>query len=114
QGQHPSWCEVTTTPAVTVMKVAATPGRYGAYIRYLDDRYKGMAIACVRIFKHRQLVNEMCDDTTRKGGETWEAGIVSASAGMFEHLMPVDAGAPEAGITDASSTRTAAMADATV
>jgi hypothetical protein len=114
QGQHPSWCEVTTTPAVTVMKVAETPGRYGAYIRYLDDRYKGMAIACVRIFKHRQLVNEMCDDTTRKGGETWEAGIVSASAGMFEHLMPVDAGAPEAGITDASSTRTAAMADATV
>ncbi|MFO0674193.1 MAG: hypothetical protein U0235_32025 [Polyangiaceae bacterium] len=84
EGQRPSWCEVTTSSVVTVMRTADTPGRYAVTVRYLDDRYKGMPVACVRVFRARALTAEACDDVPRKSGETWEAGVVIANRGMFE------------------------------
>jgi hypothetical protein len=109
QGAKPGWCELTSSPVVTIMRVQHSPGRYGAHVRYLDDRYKGMPIACVRVFKWRAMLSEVCDDNPRKAGETWDAGAIVASQGLFEHLIPVppDAGAPEP--SDAG-----AAADATV
>ncbi len=29
-------------------------------VRYLDDRYKGMPVACVRVFRARALTAEAC------------------------------------------------------
>ncbi|MBK6691605.1 MAG: hypothetical protein IPG50_05295 [Myxococcales bacterium] len=94
------WCEVTTSPTVTVFKIQETPGRYRLSLRYLDDRYAGMPIACARVFRKRALMAEMCDDTPRKGGDNWEPGVVIASQGTYEHMIVVDAGVE--GGTDAS------------
>lgn len=101
QGQKPSWCEVTPSPIVTVMRTADVPGRYAVTVRYLDDRYKGMPVACVRLFRGRALTGEVCDDVPRKSGETWEAGVVVAPRGMFEGTFD-DApdGGPDGGYAD--------------
>lgn len=107
QGQRQSWCEVTTSPSVTVMRVADSPGRYGVAVHYLDDRYKGMPVACVRLFHGQALTGEMCDDTPRRAGDTWEPGIIVASAGMFESQMPPPDAGPEGGASDASATHEA-------
>lgn len=118
QGQRPAWCEVTTSSSVTVIRVGEAPGRYALTVRYLDDRYKGMPIACVRVFKKRALVTEVCDDVPRRAGEAWEPGVVLAANGYFAGMVmpngevagapPPDAGAPsgdasvDAGATAAS------------
>lgn len=117
QGQRPTWCEVTTSPTVTVMRLAENPGRYGVAVRYLDDRYQGMPVACVRVFKKRALVTEVCDDTPRKSGTTWESGVLLATIGYFEGMMQADAGAEggtlEGGApTDASADGGARASDA--
>lgn len=104
------WCEVKTSGYVKQVRLKPQPkARYKAVVKYVDDRFQGAPVLCFRYFlpgekgaAYRTL--DVCDDTIRKAGTSWEPGAIDLEAGGFEdpnkpHVGPstADAGVPADG-----------------
>ena len=109
--QKPAWCEIAEVGVTQQVKLKPQPGkRYRVEVRYVDDRFKGAPVACVRTFPDGKKAVDLCEypDTVRNAGATWALGAIDPETGTFgdPNAKPVtaDAGAPSAdgGTSDAS------------
>lgn len=99
--ERPAWCELETHGANTLMRLHADPpGRFAIGARYIDDRFQGAPVLCVRTFRNAALMRETCDPTVRRAGSYWQAGVLSEATGTFDAPV-VDSGAPSTGSTGA-------------
>ena len=118
--QKPGWCEIAEVGVTQQAKLKAQDKhRYRVEVRYVDDRFKGAPIACVRTFPVGAKPVDICEypDTVRKAGSVWSLGALDLADGTFADpnappkvVVDPDAGAPVAAeaaagaavVTDAS------------
>ncbi len=94
--ERPAWCELETHGANTLMRLHSDPpGRFAIGARYIDDRFQGAPVLCVRTFKNAALMRETCDPSVRRAGAYWQAGVLSEATGTFDAPV-VDGGAAAA------------------
>ena len=109
--QKPGWCEIAEVGVTQQAKVKPQDKhRYRVEVRYVDDRFKGAPIACVRTFPAGSKPVDICEypDTIRKAGSVWSLGALDLVDGTFADpnappkvVVDPDAGAPMA--TDAGA-----------
>jgi hypothetical protein len=103
---HPLWCDTWKYGKNTVMRLrGSSGGRFAITVHYIDDRFAGAPVACIRTFAKGKMALELCDNQIRKADTNWEIGSIVEATGRFdipEDLTPVDGGAPlasDAGIS---------------
>ena len=110
----PGWCHGHAVGTTSVEEVAldAFP-QYRIGVHYVDDRYAGQPVLCVRTFRGT-LASEWCDDKVRSEGNWWDVAHVDAQTGK-PPVPPAppptppaasasaDAGAPDASAAPAHS-----------
>ncbi|MBP9112991.1 MAG: hypothetical protein KBF88_09305 [Polyangiaceae bacterium] len=96
-GQKGPHCSITKVRATTLTRLSSdVPTRHFYGVKYIDDRYAGMAYICVKTFFRNKETSERCDEAPRKAGSVWLAGILNESVGAFEsevEFSDTDAGA---------------------
>jgi hypothetical protein len=77
----PDWCHTKVIGPTTTaeVKTDAFP-QYRIGVRYLDDRYAGQPVLCVRAFRGA-LASEWCDKAVRSEGNWWDVSRVDATTG---------------------------------
>lgn len=95
---HPLWCDTWKYGKNTVMRLRGSAGgRFAVTVHYVDDRFAGAPVACIRTFAKGKMALELCDNQLRKADSNWEIGSIVEATGRFdipEDLTPGDAGAP--------------------
>jgi hypothetical protein len=95
----PEWCEAHTigTTWIERVQIDAFP-QYRIGVKYLDDRYDGQPVLCVRTFRG-ELASEWCDKAVRKAGSWWDSGRLDAQTGKppAPPAPPAPAGAMDGG-----------------
>jgi hypothetical protein len=106
---HPLWCDTWKYGKNTLMRLrGASGGRFAITVHYVDDRFAGAPVACIRTFAKGKLALELCDNQLRKADTNWEIGSIVEATGRFdipEDLTPADGGAPlstDAGISSSA------------
>ena len=101
---HPLWCDTWKYGKNTLMRLrGATGGRFAITVHYIDDRFAGAPVACIRTFAKGKMALELCDNQIRKADTNWDIGAIVEATGRFdipEDLTPADGGAP-LGVGDA-------------
>ena len=77
----PAWCHGHSVGTTSIEEVAidAFP-QYRIGVHYVDDRYAGQPVLCVRTFRGT-LASEWCDDKVRSEGNWWDVAHVDAQTG---------------------------------
>ena len=120
--EKPGWCEIAEVGVTQQAKLKpADKKRYRVEVRYVDDRFKGAPVACVRTFPAGAKPLDICEypDTERKAGSVWSLGALDLVDGTFADpnappkvVIDPDAGAPlaadggvstDAGVKDATA-----------
>lgn len=87
---RPQWCHIDNLAALTRVKVDRIEKKnYKFRVKYVDDRYQGGPMVCLRVFPKGQKPAETCDDNKRKQYEVWEAGFLDLDSGAFADKEPV-------------------------
>lgn len=84
--QKPGWCEIAEVGVTQQAKLKPQDKRrYRVEVRYVDDRFKGAPVACVRTFPAGQKPVDLCEypDTERKAGTVWSLGALDLTDGTF-------------------------------
>ncbi len=108
----PAWCEIAEVGVTQQLKLKPQPGkRYRVEVKYVDDRFKGAPVACVRTFAAASGNKpvDLCEypDTVRNANAVWSLGAIEPDTGTFGDpnakpvAPPSDAGAPTDGGADA-------------
>jgi hypothetical protein len=115
--QKPGWCEIAEVGVTQQAKLK--PGdkrRYRVEVRYVDDRFKGAPVACVRTFPAGQKPVDLCEypDTERKAGTVWSLGALDLGDGTFAdpNAPPKPPPVPDAGAPVATDAGVAVATDA--
>lgn len=103
---HPLWCDTWKYGKNTVMRLrGGSVGRFAITVHYVDDRFAGAPVACIRTFAKGKMALELCDNQIRKADSNWEIGAIVEATGRFdipEEAPVVDGGAP-LGVGDAGA-----------
>jgi hypothetical protein len=77
----PDWCHTSVVGPTTTaeVKTDAFP-QYRIGVKYLDDRYAGQPVLCIRAFRGA-LASEWCDKAVRSEGNWWDVSRVDATTG---------------------------------
>ena len=77
----PAWCHSHAVAQTSIESVAidAFP-QYRIGVKYLDDRYEGQPVLCVRTFRGA-LASEWCDKAVRSEGNWWDVARIDAQTG---------------------------------
>jgi hypothetical protein len=87
---RPSWCKMDHLAALTRITVEPVEKKHYKFrVKYVDERYQGGAMVCLRVFPKGQKPAELCDDNKRKQYEVWEAGFPDLEQGLFTEKEPV-------------------------
>ncbi len=98
----PSYCQATKWGVTYLTRLKADPpGRYDVSVKYVDDRFDGAPVLCVRLFTKGAITTEKCDPTVRKAGAVWDVGTVDEASGTF--VLPVTASTPVGSAAAAAS-----------
>jgi hypothetical protein len=98
----PPWCHARELAPTTIEEVSidANP-LYRIGVHYLDDRYAGQPVLCVRTFRGA-LAGEWCDEKVRAEGNWWDVIRVDSTTGK-PPAPPAPPPAPSASAAPASS-----------
>lgn len=78
------WCQVRTVAHVVQLRLAAAEKQsYRFGVRYVDERFQGGPMVCLRVFTKGKPPAETCDDNTRKAGDVWDAGVLDPETGAL-------------------------------
>ncbi len=83
---HDPWCTVASSVALQQARLKPEPRkRYRVAVKYVDDRFAGAPVACVRTFPPGKPPFQTCEDaaTVRKAGAVWDLGALDPDTGTF-------------------------------
>ncbi|MFO0679134.1 MAG: hypothetical protein U0169_21585 [Polyangiaceae bacterium] len=105
---RPSWCSAQKSTASAFVKVPHKDGKFHAYVKYVDDRFYGAPVACVKLFHDGKGTDKVCDPTVRKAGSVWDAGAFDLATGEFEATKAKRVAAEKAAAEKAAAEKAAA------
>lgn len=87
--QRPAWCKMDSLNALTHIRVKPNEKKNYKYsVKYIDARYQGGPMVCLRVFPKGQKPAETCDDNKRNENTTWDVGYLDFEAGAFLEKEP--------------------------
>ncbi len=79
----PAWCHSRAVAQTSIASVVTDLfPQYRIGVKYLDDRYAGQPVLCVRAFRGA-LASEWCDKAVRSEGNWWDVARVDAQTGKI-------------------------------
>jgi hypothetical protein len=86
---RPAWCRMDALAALTHVRVKpAEKKAYKFSVKYIDTRYQGGPMVCLRVFAKGQKPAETCDDNKRNENTTWDVGFLDFESGAFLEKEP--------------------------
>lgn len=112
-----AWCEIAEVGVTQQVKLKPQPGkRYRVEVKYVDDRFKGAPVACVRTFPDGKKALDVCEypETVRNANAVWSLGALDLEAGTFgdPNAKPVAPPPPPPPVVDAGAPVAAGPVDA--
>jgi hypothetical protein len=85
----PAWCDLKIQGHATQIKLPTSAlGSYRVKVRYLDDRFAGGPVACVKVVLNGKETASVCDKEARKANDQWEPGQLGSRAGVLDNGVP--------------------------
>jgi hypothetical protein len=81
---NPPWCDARRQGQNIQLKFGNPDGSYPTTVKYVDDRFAGAPMVCLKVFLNGVQTTDVCDKEVRKAGEVWKVGALVAKSGLFE------------------------------